>query len=55
MTGDTRSIGNQVTGDNYVANDLTSRSTQSGTRQRFGGNRLATDRVSGSILKEVRQ
>ena len=49
VTGDTRSIGNQVTGDNYVANDLTSRSTQSGTRQRFGGNRLATDRVSGSI------
>ncbi len=49
VTGDTRSIGNQVTGDNYVANDLTSRSTQSGTRQRFGGNRFATDRVSGSI------
>lgn len=49
VTGDTRSVGNQVTGDNYVANDLTSRSTQSGTRQRFGGNRLATDRISGSI------
>ena len=48
VTGDTRSVGNQVTGDNYVANDL-SRSTQSGSRQRFGGNRLATDRISGSI------